>query len=192
MIQVSKTARRYAQALFQLAAENPRAKVENTFKDVLSVRRDLEAAGETVREAFGGRTVLEALKSQEFDVDFKKALLHKIIDEHKYQKTVVNFYGVLLEMNQFVLLDEILLGFEEEMNRAANRVKAFVTSATPLTDEQKAQLKEKVQALTGKESLLVVQENADLIGGVRVEVEGKVYDFSLRAQLQRLCQQLVP
>ena len=62
--------------------------------------------------------------------------------------------------------------------------------ARPLTDEQRAALTEKLRALTGKTILLETRTDASLLGGVRVNVEGRTYDNTLRNRIDEIGQAL--
>ena len=58
------------------------------------------------------------------------------------------------------------------------------------TDEQRAALTEKLRALTGKSIVLETRTDASLLGGVRVNVEGRTYDNTLRNRIDEIGQAL--
>jgi F-type H+-transporting ATPase subunit delta len=64
---------------------------------------------------------------------------------------------------------------------------ARVTSATPLSDDQQAQLNERVQAIAGTKSVeFDLSVDPSLIGGFIVSLESQVIDASLAGQVRRL------
>ena len=65
----------------------------------------------------------------------------------------------------------------------SNRTVAVITSATPLDEEQKQKVCEKFEKLTGKSIQAVYAVDESLIGGLKVEVEGKTYDGSIKHRL---------
>ena len=67
---------------------------------------------------------------------------------------------------------------------------AQAVTARPLTDEQRAALTEKLRALTGKSIVLETRTDASLLGGVRVNVEGRTYDNTLRNRIDEIGQAL--
>jgi F-type H+-transporting ATPase subunit delta len=71
-----------------------------------------------------------------------------------------------------------------------NQVRATITTAVALSPAQKDEIVATFAQLTGKRVLATLAVDADLLGGVIVEVEGKVYDGSLRTQLDKLHQQM--
>ena len=65
-------------------------------------------------------------------------------------------------------------------------VKAKATSATSLSEEQSRLLREKLEKVTGKAILLETAVEPSLIGGMRVLINGRVWDGSVRGRLQEL------
>ena len=80
--------------------------------------------------------------------------------------------------------------FRENEYRDHGIAVAQAVTARPLTDEQRAALTEKLRALTGKSILLETRTDASLLGGVRVNVEGRTYDNTLRNRIDEIGQAL--
>lgn len=80
--------------------------------------------------------------------------------------------------------------FRENEYRDHGIAVAQAVTARPLTDEQRAALTRKLQALTGKTILLETRTDASLLGGVRVNVEGRTYDNTLRNRIDEIGQAL--
>jgi len=66
------------------------------------------------------------------------------------------------------------------------RVRATLTSAAPLSPEQLDAIVTALGRQTGRTVLVEQQADPQLLGGLVVDVEGKVYDGSLRTQLEAL------
>ena len=74
-----------------------------------------------------------------------------------------------------------------ELRRATQRVTtATVTSAVPLTDSEKQALNQKLNAMSKKTVTVRWAVDNTLLGGVIVEMNGKVLDGSLRHRLQKV------
>lgn len=80
--------------------------------------------------------------------------------------------------------------FRENEYRDHGIAVAQAVTARPLTDEQRAALTEKLRALTGKRIVLETRTDASLLGGVRVNVEGRTYDNTLRNRIDEIGQAL--
>ena len=61
-----------------------------------------------------------------------------------------------------------------------------MTSAVQLSEEQLSALSARMGETLGKRVLLEGIVSPSLIGGVRVEIEGRVWDGSLRGRLEEL------
>lgn len=66
------------------------------------------------------------------------------------------------------------------------RVTAHVCSASELTEQQKDALVKKLERTSGAHVTLECRVDASLIGGVTVEMDGRVMDGSLRRRLQEI------
>lgn len=56
-------------------------------------------------------------------------------------------------------------------------------TAKPLDAQRIKQVEDRFSALLGAPVSLAVEQSEALLGGIRVEINGKAYDGSLRAQL---------
>jgi F-type H+-transporting ATPase subunit delta len=75
--------------------------------------------------------------------------------------------------------------------QASGRVRVRLTSATSLDQPQLDRIAGQLRGLLGREPVLEVVVDPDLIGGVVLRVEDTVYDGSLANQLERLRQQMI-
>lgn len=63
-------------------------------------------------------------------------------------------------------------------------------SAKPLGQDQLRAIESRFTALLGEPVRLTEETDPSLLGGVRVEIDGRVYDGSLRLQLQEVLKAL--
>jgi F-type H+-transporting ATPase subunit delta len=73
----------------------------------------------------------------------------------------------------------------------ASEVLAKVTSAVPLTKDEQAALREKLQTRFNQPLDLRFEVEPSLLGGVRVRVGDEVIDGSVKSKLDALAQSLV-
>ena len=69
---------------------------------------------------------------------------------------------------------------------AEGRLRGFVYVAQALTPSQKTRLTTKVCQVMGCEVLLSERIDPSLLGGMRVELDGKVYDSTVRRELEKM------
>ena len=72
----------------------------------------------------------------------------------------------------------------KSMLRELHRVsRAIVTSAVELSVEQKSQLVAKLEKISGKKVIPEYFVDESILGGVTIEIDGKIMDSSLRRHL---------
>lgn len=99
---------------------------------------------------------------------------------------LVNFLRLLCQRGRIPAYYDCATRFEQRWLEAHNTVKGRVTSAVPLSEEQLSALSARMGETLGKRVLLEGSVSPSLIGGVRVEIEGRVWDGSLRGRLEEL------
>lgn len=99
---------------------------------------------------------------------------------------VVSFICILCEKRKIFEIEEIKSEFENMYFQAENISKAVVTGAYPLSDDQKAKMKEKLERLCGHRVEAQFETDRSLIGGMTVELDGRIIDSSVRNQLNKL------
>ena len=164
--------RRYGRALFELAAEGGIADDVGVSLSELAAAVESLDAGSLAPGALspGQREQLAASLSGRVGRD---TLLGK-------------FLGVLAANDRLEQLPGVRDSFERLQDAAAGRVRVRVRSATPLSDAERTALKNKFETITGRRVLDTAEIDTDLLGGVTVEAEGRIYDGSVRTQLARL------
>ena len=69
---------------------------------------------------------------------------------------------------------------------AEKRSTAFVTSAAELTEAQKSELKKRLEKLSGHSVDMNFSVDTELIGGIVVKMDDKLFDGSLKKRLQEI------
>ncbi len=166
-------ARRYAKAIAEIARDE--GSLEQTGADLQNLAAIAADAG-----------VASQLANPLLSAPTRRAIARAIADQLGLRPTTRNFLCLLADHQRLDHLIGIAANYERLVDRALGRVRARVTSIAPLTPEQEGELVASLARLTGKTVLVEHQIDPDLLGGLLVEVEGKVYDGSVRTQLQLL------
>lgn len=117
----------------------------------------------------------------------------RVVDEafagraHPY---IVNFMKLLVERERFGAFEECVKWFHACYNEDFGILEAVVTSAVPLPQTEQQALKAKLCTLSGKNVALILRVDPALIGGVRVEMDGRRYDNTILGKLTRLKDEL--
>lgn len=128
------------------------------------------------------------LQSPSLEAAKKVAVLNDLVALLELSGEMSNFIGLLQSKDRLRYLPHI----EQEFGRLADRVsgvqRVSVRSAVALQDDQRNALKEVLAARSGQQ--IVLEEECDplLIGGLQVELDGRVLDGTVRTQLERMAE----
>lgn len=170
----SSIARRYAKALFSLAAE--RGKVE-PWANSLAALNAVTAASPEIREV---------LANPVYTKEQRLAMVAKMTQMLSLDAEPANLLNLLAERNRLAYLEAIAELFRDLADESFGRVRARLISAVPLPPESARAIAAKLAATTRAEVLIEEAVEPQLLGGVVAQVGSMVYDGSVRAQLENL------
>lgn len=166
---------RYAQAIFEAAQESGQlVKVSEDFmmiKELLSVSIDLHHFMDN-----------PIISSQE-----RIAALTSIF-ESKISGLAFTFLSLLESKRRLCLIDRIIDIFEQKYQLHNKTVKAQITSSMPLSEIQVNDIINHLKKKTGFNVIPVLIVDDKLIGGVIIQINDQVYDYSIETQLKNFYQ----
>ena len=130
-----------------------------------------------------------ALVSPAIPSDRKLAILRDIARLSTTTPLLQQFFALLVRRHGFGLLPEIADDYEKRLMQHLQIVSAEVTSAVPLSAEDRAALAKRFADATGKQVRVSTAVDPALIGGAVTRIGSIVYDGSVRRQLERLREQ---
>ncbi len=104
---------------------------------------------------------------------------------------LVNLVALLLERRAVSLLPAIADEYDRLLDQERGIVRALVTSAAPLTDDEVDAIRQRVEVMTGSRIELRREVDPALLGGLTVRVGDRLVDASVRGRLERLRHQLM-
>jgi F-type H+-transporting ATPase subunit delta len=165
--------RRYAKAIIAVAEE------QDALEQTGDALRLLRALAEDPQIAHG-------LSNPLLSPAARRGLARAIADQFKFRPMMRNFLSLLADHRRLDALVSIADEYQTILDAKLGRVRATFTSAAPLTAEQVDALVSALARKTGRTVLAEQRVDPALLGGVVVDVGGKVYDGSLRTQLEEL------
>jgi F-type H+-transporting ATPase subunit delta len=126
-----------------------------------------------------------ALASPRVPLEAKLVMLDRAF-AGKMSVTLLNFLKVVCRHRRFDCVRAMNQAAHKLFNEMTGRVDVLVRTATPLTDELRRQVIQRLEEALGKQVNLHVATDERLIGGLVVRVGDTVYDVSLLSQLNRL------
>jgi F-type H+-transporting ATPase subunit delta len=173
----SETIATYARALFELATASD---------DVDGVDVGLRTVLETVR---GNVELRDALASDSLTVEKKRAIMSDIFSA-KVAPEAVAIVSLAVERGHAGALEQLAERYAEVAEKERGVVVAEVTTAIALNDALRASLVEKLTATLGRPVTLRERVDSSILGGIRINVAGRVLDGSLSSQLDAMRQTL--
>ena len=174
---MSAVARRYAKALFSLAQEQ--AQIETVAAQLLAASAEL-----TVPE------LAELANSPRLSSPRRRALVDAVSQQLSLAPLVNTFLSLLADHQRLRELPAIATRFQELEDQALGRVRMTIRSATSLPDAERDEISAAFGRQLGLTVIARTEVDPTLLGGVVVVAEGKVYDGSIRSNLERLAKQM--
>lgn len=170
----SAITKRYARALVELGTE--RKKVESFGGELNSVSA-----------VFASELVLSQLmESPTFALEKKTAMLSDLADLLKLSDDMRKFLGLLLTKDRIGYVQQIAADYQNLADELSGVQRAQVVAATVLDAAQQQAISDALAKQTGKKVEVKTDCDPELIGGLRVEIGGKVFDGSVKTQLKRI------
>ncbi|MBI3795696.1 MAG: ATP synthase F1 subunit delta [Deltaproteobacteria bacterium] len=166
-------ARRYAKALLELAREQGLQETVGT-----------ELA--RVAEVLADPSLRQMLALPNLPLKTRKDVVEQLGTALSLPPLTSNFLRVLAENGRLAIVTDIEKAYQHLLERALGRVRAKVRAAAPLSEEELNAVVDTFSRLTKMTVIPTLELDPELLGGVTVEIEGRVYDASLKTQLQRL------
>ena len=166
-------ARRYAKAIIAVA------QAQNALEQTGDELRVLRALAEDPQ-------IAQALANPLLSSTSRRGLARMIAEQLTLRPIMRNFLCLLADHRRLDQLGGIADQYQKLLDQMLGRVRATFTSATPLSAGQSDAVINALAHQTGRTVLAEQHVDPRLLGGVVVNVEGTVYDGSLRTQLEAL------
>jgi F-type H+-transporting ATPase subunit delta len=121
-----------------------------------------------------------------FNVETRKRVLDELMGRLVVSPTCRNFIFLLTDQGRVSLISNIAQVFNELVDRHLGRVRAKVTVAQPLSDLNRGRLERALAKSTGKEVIIDAEVDTSIIAGVITELDGQVFDGSVRTRLDSM------
>ena len=171
-------ARRYATALADVAIAK---------KEERDVQTEIDRWGSMIEE---NAQLREVFTNPTIAYDQKRRVIQELISRTRVRETTAGFLHVLLKNQRLDLLKDIADRFRQLLDERSGVVAASITTARPISEEQRNALRDALAAATGKTVRLSFATDEEIIGGVVARIGSTIFDGSVQSQLQRLVGEL--
>lgn len=171
-------AKRYAQALFDLAIEN----------------NELEILEQQLTEIFkiisNDKEFIGLINHPNISFNEKISIMNNIFKD-KVSETFLGLLQIVFKKNRETELLDIIHIFLEKAKEHKGLLTAIVTSAIELSDEKAEEIKSKLSKITNKQVEIKKIVDKALIGGMHIEIDGYVIDGTIKNQMANMKNQLL-
>lgn len=170
----TKSARRYARAIIETAT------------DTQAVRADLVAVSGALKT---NPALFEALSNPGVPVANKKAIFSAVFQGLSIP--LPRLFDLLIDASRIDLVHEIGRRYRDEWNARNNVHAAKVTTAIELDDEAGLRVRKAIESAVSGSVEMETFIDPTLVGGLKVEVDGHMFDGTVKARLKALRQHLL-
>ena len=160
----------YAVALFSLALENGQKKEYGTALEHISAM------------LCENPEYLDFLASPHIPATERCEAVEKAFGD-SLPEQVMSFLQLLCEKGKISIFEDCVASYKKLLDESEKIALAKITSATELTDAEKDELVQKLEKKTGRKVTLDCCVDSAIMGGIIVEIDGKIIDGSVRARL---------
>lgn len=121
----------------------------------------------------------------------RKGVINSIADKASIMLSLRNFLLLLVDKGRIKLLPQIRDALIDFIDEQAGRVRATIKSASPLNEQEVSSISDALTALSKKIVSINALVDETLLGGIRVEMAGTIFDGTVRAKLDALKSQLI-
>lgn len=172
---VTGMAGRYASALFDLAREQHATE---------QVADDLNGFLALVKES---TDLARLVRSPAFSAEDQVRALGQILDRAGISSLTANFLKLVATKRRLFALENMVRDFNALNDDAKGVVRARVTVAEPISQDQWAELERTLSTMSGGKSVSIdVFIDPEIIGGLVVKLGSRMIDGSLRTKLNSI------
>lgn len=178
-IQISLTAKNYADALVKLGQDNV-----ISYDDILN---NLEIISEICSKS---KDLTDVLENPAISDETKFSIIDEVFTKSVNEK-IRDFLKILIEKKRFKELEGIVAAYQEELDKINNLQRVEVISAIELDDNSKQKIIDKLQNRLQKNVIAQWQTDEEIIGGLVVKINDDVIDSSLKNKLENLSKNII-
>ncbi len=169
-----KIAKKYAKALFEDAKSSSSLdKVQKDLDKLLAAIDD----NQELSELFSNPIIPKAVKQE---------CLSEITKRAKFNKATINFLSLLATNNKLLAITDISECYKNNILEHNNELVVDVLTSNKVNKKQQTQLIDKLSKSTGKNIILNLKKEPNIIGGLVIKIGSHMIDNSLKTKLKNI------
>lgn len=175
---MSAIGERYAESLFDLAIEEN--KVNQYLQDIKLVNEVLES----------DRKIVQFFSHVLIDNNVKYQLIDKAFQDN-VDKYVLNFLKLLVQSRRIRYIDDIVKCYIDLSNQYLGIEQGTIYTPFELSNQQIKDIEKAISKKESKKVTLDVKIDPSLVGGVKVQINHRVYDGTIKNKVEMLKKELL-
>ncbi|MGN1182010.1 MAG: F0F1 ATP synthase subunit delta [Faecalibacillus sp.] len=175
---MSAIGERYAESLFDLAIEEN--KVNQYLQDIKLVNEVLES----------DRKIVQFFSHVLIDNNVKYQLIDKAFQDN-VDKYVLNFLKLLVQSRRIRYIDDIVKCYIDLSNQYLGIEQGTIYTPFELSNQQIKDIEKAISKKENKKVTLDVKIDPSLVGGVKVQINHRVYDGTIKNKVEMLKKELL-
>ena len=114
----------------------------------------------------------------------------KNVFEGRISREMLNFIYILIDKRRIGAFDEIRRYYERLVSEAEGLTQGIIYSVVPLSEDRVREFEKRTGAALGKTVRLDSRIDNSLIGGIKIYVDGKLIDASVKTRLEAMKQRM--
>lgn len=171
-------AERYANALSEVLADDLLDDAAGTLRELAAIYAD-------------SQSLPVLLNSPAIELSRREALLRELMEVLNAGEAVTRLALVMLKRGRIPIIADVAAVFRLFADERLGRVRATVTTAEGLGEEQRERLVAALASWARREVLVEEEVVPDILGGVVARLQGTVIDGSVRTRIERLREELL-
>ncbi len=170
-MQNPRLASRYAKSLLDLSVE------QNVLEDAL---KDMQLVANICNQS---PEMVNVLRSPILKSDKKQSIINEVVGGQLHELAKA-FIQLLVNKGREPYMPEIATSFIEQYKEMKNIKTVKLTTAVPANDDLRKVVSDKIAATHPDATIELVESvNEDILGGLIVQMDDKMFDFSIRRDL---------
>lgn len=174
---MNEVASRYALALYSLAVEEN--KIDSWQDEVKELMRAFNENADFVM----------VLGSSFLTIEERKQILHETLND--VSSEIVSMLDIVIDNHRTFLIPEILQAFNSVCNENKGVLQGLLYSHIHLAQEQIIQIENKISEVEHQKVELKNVIDPTLIGGIKIVINDKIYDGSIKHHLEQMKKDLL-
>jgi F-type H+-transporting ATPase subunit delta len=134
----------------------------------------------------GAADLKNILWSSTFEFGERKGIIDDLSSKRGYDKLTVNFLVLALELDKLKSLIQSEETVLRKLRKASGRIRAEIITASEPSEAEIGRIKGALEKVAGGSIDITTKVDPSIVGGIVAKVEDRVFDGSIKTQLERI------